>query len=129
MVFGLSSPNRFGAIICHRSQFITRSTNPEAARLGFSSQVLVVSMQNPCVSTMHEFTTKYFVFIGLAIVLLVEIVLLGVSSWGILDFKHDINIQTFTVLPLFILAILQLGYNGRLQRTDFLRNYSEGFFT
>jgi hypothetical protein len=78
---------------------------------------------------MRALTTKYFVVMGMVVICFVEIGLFWVSSRGLLDFKHDINIQTFTVLPLFILAILQLGYNGRLQRTDFLRNYSEGFFT
>jgi hypothetical protein len=77
----------------------------------------------------RHFITKHFVFLGLLLVVLVELGLFFLSSRQLLKFGPEITIQTYTVIPLFILAILQLAYNGRLQKTDFLRNYSEEFFT
>jgi hypothetical protein len=79
--------------------------------------------------TIQKLLTSRFVVLGLSGVLFIEVALWGLVASKVLDFENKISFQAFTVIPLFLIAIIQLVYNGRLQKTDFLRDYAEEFFT
>lgn len=78
---------------------------------------------------LQKLLTSRFVLLGLACVIVAELSLWALVNCSVLTFKNEITFQAFTVIPLFLIAIVQLVYNGRLQKTDFLRDYAEEFFT
>ena len=72
---------------------------------------------------------KYFTLTALLAVGICELVVALAIRLGFLNWQTNVDYQIITVLPLFALALLQLYYNGRLQRSEFIRKYSEKFFT
>ena len=76
----------------------------------------------------YLFTHRFLPF-ALSFALLCEIPLLAMIQGGSLKFSHEINLEALTALPIFVMGLLQLFYNGRVQKTDFIRSYAEGFFT
>ena len=72
---------------------------------------------------------QYFTLMGLLAIALCELFVTIGMHWGLLAWSSKVDYQVFTILPLFALALLQLYYNGRLQKTEFIRKYAENFFT
>lgn len=73
--------------------------------------------------------TNRYVLIAVGGVVAIELALFGLIQAEVIIWERKVGIAVFTAIPLFLIAVIQLMYNGRLQRTDFLRNYAEEFFT
>jgi hypothetical protein len=61
----------------------------------------------------------------------VEIGLIVVIHYHIHSARFNplFDYQALTLLPLFFMAIVQLVYNSHFQKSEFVRNYAEKFFT
>ena len=74
------------------------------------------------------FNRRYFYLILVAVILTELLLFLVVST---LNFEIDkkIGVVTYTAIPLFVITLMQLSRNLRLQRAAFIKDYVSRFFT